>query len=264
MRFTSLFSLLIFSPMSLFSQNIFVGNYTGQINGDNIALTLQNSGGTNLSGLMKDSQQSYTVNGVANGNRLTGTAVESTLGLVFVLDGTLSGNQLSMKMTIEVGGQSNTMLVNFTKQGGVSQAATATSKPNNATTPQYSKPKLPSGATNDPNLVGNWVKQEHYSSGYGSDAMHGSFNQSMILLADGSVSDGGSRAGVSGSYYSASSTGEGQALPNVFWYNIANQLYLQVTQNGQTQALHLGKYYIENGKMLITGTNGNKVFLTRM
>jgi hypothetical protein len=243
--------------MSLISQNVFVGKYTGQVNGDNIEMTLQNNGVNTLNGNMKDSQQSYTVNASTNGNKLTGTAIESTMGLTFVLDGTLSGNQLSMKMTIEVGGQSNTMLVNFTKQGGVTQ--TTMTAP-----PQYSKPKLPSGATNDPNLVGNWVKQEHYSSGYGSDAMHGSFNQSMILLADGSVSDGGNQAGISGSFYSASSAGEVQALPNVSWYNIANQLYLQATQNGQTQAVHLGQYYIENGKMLITGANGVKLFLTRM
>jgi hypothetical protein len=254
MQLTSFISILILSPMSLISQNVFVGKYTGQVNGDNIEMTLQNNGVNSLNGNMKDSQQSYTVNASTNGNKLTGTALESTMGLTFVLDGTLSGNQISMKMTIEVGGQSNTMLVNFTKQGGsVSQA-----------TPQYSKPKLPSNASNDPNLVGNWVKQEHYNSGYGSDAMSGSFSQSMILFANGSVSDGGSRAGVSGSNYSGSSEGEGQALPNVLWYNIGNQLYLQATENGQSQTVHLGKYYIENGKMLITGANGNKLFLTKM
>jgi hypothetical protein len=257
MRLTSLFPILILSPMSLISQNVFVGKYTGQVNGDNIEMTLQNSGVNSLNGNMKDSQQSYTVNASTNENKLTGTAIESTMGLTFVLDGTLSGNQISMKMTIEVSGQSNTMLVNFIKQGG--------SKPQTAKeTPQYSKPKLPSGATNDPNLVGNWVKQEHYSSGYGSDAMSGSFSQSMILFANGSVSDGGSRAGVSGSNYSGSSEGGGQALPNVLWYNIGNQLYLQVTENGQPQTVHLGKYYIEYGKMLITGKNGNKLFLTKM
>jgi hypothetical protein len=242
--------------MSLISQNVFVGKYTGQVNGDNIEMTLQNNGDNTLIGQMKDSQQSYVVNASTNGNKLTGTALESTMGLTFELDGTLKGNQLPMKMIIEVNGQSNTMLVLFTKQGFVSQATTTAP-------PQYSKPKLPSNATNDPNLVGNWVKEEHYNSGYGSDAMSGSFSQSMILFANGSVSDGGSRAGVSGSNYSGSSEGEVQALPNVLWYNIGNQLYLQATENGQPQTVHLGKYYIENGKMLITGANGNKLFLTK-
>jgi hypothetical protein len=250
MRLTSLFSILILSQIPLFSQNTFVGKYTGQVNGDNIVLTLQNNGENTLTGNMKDSEQTYVVNVSFNGPKLTGT------GLTFVLEGTLSGNQLPMNMTIEIGGKTNTTLVQFTKQGSSISSTTTTP-------PQYSKPKLPSSATNDPNLVGNWVKQEHYSSGYGSDAMHGSFNQSMILLADGSVSDGGNQAGISGSFYSASSAGEGQTLPNVSWYNIANQLYLQATQNGQTQAVHLGQYYIENGKMLITGTNGNKLFLTK-
>jgi hypothetical protein len=249
--------------MSLISQNVFVGKYTGQVNGDNIEMTLQNNGENTLKGNMKDSEQTYVVNASFNGNKLSGTALESTMGLTFVLDGTLTGNQLPMKMTIEVGGQSNTMLVNFIKQGGVSQTKTAAPPPDNLGTGQYSKPKLPSNATNDPNLVGNWVKEEHYSSGYGSDAMSGSFSQSMILYANGSVSDGGSRAGVSGSNYSGSSEGGGEALPNVLWYNIGNQFYLQATENGQPQTVHLGKYYIENGKMLITGTNGNKLFLTK-
>jgi hypothetical protein len=263
MRLTSLFSILILSQMALFSQNVFVGKYTGQANGDNIEMTLQSNGENILTGNMKDSQQSYVVNASTNGNKLTGTAIESTMELTFVLDGTLNGNQLAMKMTIEVGGQSSTILVNFTKQGSSATQATKVVSPDNLGTGQYSKPKLPSGATNDPNLVGTWVKQEHYSSGYGSDAMHGSFNQSMILFANGSVSDGGSRAGINGSNYSASSEDNGEALPNVFWYNIANQIYLQGTQNGQTQSLHLGQYYIENGKMLITAPNGTKSFLTK-
>jgi hypothetical protein len=263
MRLTSFFSILILSPISLMSQNGFVGKYTGQVNGDNIEMTLQNNGQNTLVGNMKDSQQSYVVNASTDGNKLTGTAIESTMGLTFVLDGTLNANQLPMKMTIEVDGQSNTMLVLFTKQGFVSQPTTSAPPPDNLGTGQYSKQKVPAGATNDPNLVGNWVKEEHYRSGYGSDAMSGSFSQSMILFANGSVSDGGSRAGVSGSTYSGSSEGGAQVLPNVLWYNVGNQLYLQGTENGQTQTVHLGKYYIENGKMLITGTNGNKQFLTK-
>jgi prepilin-type processing-associated H-X9-DG protein len=264
MRLISLCSILILSQMSLSSQNVFVGKYTGQANGDNIELTLQNNGDNTFNGNMKDSQQSYIVNAATNGNRLTGTAIETTIGLTFVLDGTLSGNQLPIKMTIEVGGQSNTILVNFVKQGSQTPTATKTAAAENSEKSTVSKPKLPSGATHNPNLVGKWVKQEHYSSGYGSDAMHGSFNQSMILFADGSVSDGGTRAGISGSNYSASSADNGEAVPNVFWYNIDNQLYFQGTQNGQTQSVHLGQYYIENGKMLITATNGTKSFLTKM
>lgn len=35
------------------------------------------------------------------------------------------------------------------------------------------------------------------------------------------------------------------------------------TLNGQTQTVDVGKYYIENGKMLITASNGKKVLLTK-
>jgi hypothetical protein len=256
MRFLTFILFSVLSAAYLQAQNSFIGSYEGIYNNDKIYLTLNSTSGNILTGNMNDSQQKYVVKATANGNSIKGTAVESSLGLTFNLVGTLNGSQLPLKMTLNAGGQTVTLDVNFVKKG-------VSSNVSSATPPQYTKAKLPSGATNDPNLVGKWTKNEYYNSGYGDNAFGGSFSQSMVFMVDGSLSDGGSRASVSGSTYSGSSQGGAQALPNVIWYNINNQLYLQATENGQIQTVHLGKYYIENGKLLITGKNGQKLFLTK-
>ncbi|HSF89687.1 MAG TPA: hypothetical protein VLA46_09735, partial [Saprospiraceae bacterium] len=94
--------------------------------------------------------------------------------------------------------------------------------------------------------------------------MGAGFSQSMTFLANGQLSEGGSFATMSGSNYSGQSTGQGAGvIPGVKWYTIGNQLYMQVTENGQTQEVHLGRYYVENNNMLITGTNGEKILLKR-
>jgi hypothetical protein len=252
----SLFLTLILSSIAT-AQTAFIGSYKAFYNNDNMLLTLKSNGANSLTGEMTDSQQKYIVNATTKGNAIKGTAFEATLNITFTFEGSLNGSQLPLNFTLNANGQTANLAINFTKNEAASAAPTTTAPP------QYSKQQLPSGATNDPNLVGKWTKNESYNSGYGDNFQSGSFSQSMILFADGSVSDGGSRAGVSGSNYSGYSQGGGQALPNVLWYNINNQLYLQATENGKSQTIHLGRYYIENGKMLITGANGQKLFMTK-
>lgn len=253
----SAFWLLVFSTHSI-AQNPFVGTFQGIYNGDNIVLSLQNPSGNILTGKMTDSKQNYDVTATNTGAIIQGKAIEKTLNFTFVLNGVLKDNQLAMHMVLEYNGQKSQLNVVFYKQAS-STVASTTPKPITNTT----KIQLPSGAQHDPNLVGMWAKNDTYSSGYGDNAMGGSFEQSMIFFADGTVGDGGSRASVSGSNYSGYSEGGGQALAGVYWYNIENQLYLYASKDGQTENLHLGKYYIENRAMLITGTNGKKQLFTK-
>jgi hypothetical protein len=238
-----------------FSQTNFAGTYSGTLNGDQLELTLQKGSGNALSGKMKDSQQQYEVTATINGNKLSGKAVETTWGIEFAMNGTLTGNKLNMELTLNVLGTKQVMNVEFLRKVA---AATPSSVSNDK------KPGLPPNARNDSRLVGTWAKEELYNSGYGDNYMGSSFTQSMIFYQDGSVADGGSQSTISGSNYSGNSQGAGSGkLPGVVWYNIDNQLYLRATQNGQTETVHLGKFYIENGKMLITGPDGKKTLLSR-
>ena len=123
---------------------------------------------------------------------------------------------------------------------------------------------FPSGASHPQELLGTWTKEELYQSGQGDSYMGASASESMTFLAGGRMAESGSSATISGSNYSGQSSGQGTGvIPGLVWYTIGNQLYLQVTENGQTQNVHLGKYYVENNNMLITGTNGEKILLTR-
>ena len=63
--------------------------------------------------------------------------------------------------------------------------------------------------------------------------MGASSSQKLILYSNGSVADGGSQTTISGSNYLGQSEGTFQALPNVFWYNVSNQLYLVSIEEAQ-------------------------------
>jgi hypothetical protein len=247
----SIVFMFVFTLLSM-SQNPFVGTFEGTYNGDKVVLTLQNPNGNNLIGKMKDSQQNYEVTAVNNGNAIQGKALEKTLNLTFNLSGVLNNTQLTMQMTLNYNGQTAQFDIVFNKKGGNSPQNVASNNINI---------KFPVGATHDANVVGMWAKNETYNSGSGDNFMGANFQQTMIFYADGSVGDGGSSASMSGSNYSGSSSGAGKALPGLYWYTIGNQLYLFATQNGQSETVHLGKYYIENGAMLITGTNNVKLLL---
>ena len=253
---TSLFSLLfLFNAYCLYAQKAFEGTFTGVYNGDNITLTLspQVTVGANLSGKMKDSEQSYDITANASSNSMQGTAVQTTLGLNLPFEASLSGNQLSIAFDLTAFGTNQKMLVNLTKQG-TSLAQTTTS----------AKPAPVIKGKRDPAIVGSWTKSESYSSGYGDNYIGGTTQSSMTFHADGSLVDGGSRAVVSGSYFGGD-TGTSQAKPleGVSWYSENNNIYLVITEKGTTKTLKLGRYYIENGKMLITGDNGKKELFSK-
>ncbi len=242
------------------AQNPFVGTFTGVLNGDNIKLILQESSNNMLIGKMTDSQQVYEVNGTSNGSKMAGTAVEKALNLTFQLNGTIKDNRLSMNLTIEISGQKHDMQVDFTKQG-VASASTKVAEQ----TPQYNKPKMPSGGKIDANLVGKWVNEQQYNSGSGTDFFGSSSTQSLVFFADGSLSDGGGSVSISGGNYYGNSSDKGHPmpLPNVSWYVQNQHIFIMAIENGQTQTANLGKYYIENGAMLITGNNGKKLLFQK-
>ncbi len=256
--FFTLFSTAAFSQN--FAQNPFIGTFTGALNGDNITLTMQTTSDNKLVGKMTDSQQSYQVNASTNGSKMEGTAVEKTLGLTFFLNGNINGNHLLMDLTIEVLGQKQAMKVDFTKQN-----AGLTSTKTTEQTPQYNSTKMPSNGKIDPEVVGKWVNEQLYNSGSGDNFFGGSTTQNLIFFEDGGLSDGGNSATMSGRNYSGSSSNNSQSsrIPNVRWYVQNQHIFILGMENGQSQTIDLGKYYIENGAMLITGNNGKKLLLRK-
>ncbi len=239
--FFTLFSLTV-----AFGQD-FSGHYTGTYNGDNVNMTIESAGPGHWSGLITDSQQEYKVTASNQGSNLTGTATCESLGISFDLTGQLKGNTLDVKMNF-LGVE---MLVLFTKAGKTAPATAAARS--------SAMPELPAGARHDPALVGKWMHQENYNSGVGMDGYY-SNNTYLAFNADGTLSDYG------GETMMGSNTGSGQSsnagmgvIPGVKWYSDKNSLYLVANEKGKTETVRLGRYYIENGALLITADNGTKV-----
>ena len=242
----SAFGAVLTGILTLAAQN-FSGNYTGFINEtETVTLSLNMQQQDVYSGTLKDSQQSYEVNAVSLDGKLTGTATESNLGLTFDLEGILQGNQLTLNLAVL--GSVTTVLM--TKAG---TAATNT-KPAPSTATATPKP-----GKRDPNVVGKWTHQTNYNSGYGQEGTM-SNEESIIFNDEGTLSNGGSRTVTGGSDWSGTSgSAAGGVIPGLYWYTENQQIFLTTTQNGKTETASLGRYYIEDGKMLITGADGTKM-----
>ncbi|HMQ48918.1 MAG TPA: hypothetical protein PKA00_15715 [Saprospiraceae bacterium] len=232
------------------------GEYRGTLNGDQIVLVLHQQG-TSLSGTLRDSYQTYQITAEAAGNKLAGDAKEASLGLTFTLLAERRDDLIKGQLLLDYQGQLIETPFTVSKVGQ-----------NKVSTPQPpvagSKIPFPEGATLPTALSGSWIKSESYNSGYGSDFMGANFSQTMTFYSDGSLSEDGSNATMSGSNYSGQSSGGSSGkLEGIAWYAIGNQLYLMVFDQGAWQSLHLGKWYVEGNHLLITGVNGEKLLLSR-
>ncbi|MCE2821298.1 MAG: hypothetical protein LW693_02610 [Saprospiraceae bacterium] len=243
----SVFSILIalFAISSIFSQS-FAGKYNGVYQSEPVVLTLVASDGGAYSGVLDDSHNKYDVTARGQGGELTGQARESSLGLTLQLRGALKGNQLALKLGI----MGVELPIDLYREGG-------------GEVPARQPVSTVSGRQRDQALVGSWTSQSNYNSGgFGQGSM--SSESTLILLADGRVADGGSRTVVGGSGWSGSSGGSATGVVDgVYWFTENKKLYLQADQNGKTEVQSLGKYYIENNRLLITADNGNKVLFYR-
>jgi hypothetical protein len=254
----ALFIIVIWIKVTTISaQQSWTGTYTGTLDRDQIILTLTTTGKNAMSGTMTDSANKYDVNGTYKGNTFTGTANEKTLGLTFEMMATLNGNTMQTTLILDVFGSKEKMEILFTKKATETKSLNIADK----------TVKSPvDGKSRDPQVIGTWVKESNYNSGYGFNDSYGSMSVSekMEFLADGSMSDGGSSAHVSGSNYAGNSTSnQVNKIEGLSWYTSNKKIYLVATQNQQSQTIELGKYFIENNKMLITGTNGEKLLLTK-
>ena len=247
---------LLFHTIVLFSQNSFIGNYQGYLNGDNVSLQLESTKGNALKGIMKDSENTYTVTGTWDKNNFQGRAVEQLLGIEFEMLATLSGSILHTDLTFDLFGLKQKMEIQFQKANTNATVAVAASDIKNPV----------STKSRDPEVIGVWTHETNYSSGYSFNDTYGSMSsrETMVFLSDGRMADGGSSTVIGGSNYSGKSSDQGgNIMAGVFWYTEKNKIYLHITDGGQTQTVELGKYYVENGRMLITGTNGEKLLLTK-
>lgn len=236
----------------VFAQSRFSGTYRGYYNNETIGLTLNHIRDNQLNGKLSDASSVYDVVAEFEGNRFAGDALNPGLGLKPVILGELKNGVLSIVLVFDIAGTRSEIKVDMQKvpdqkENGILSTTDVV---------------IPKNATNDIKLVGTWVKEENYNSGAGSDFMGSTFSQSMTFFEDGTLADNGSTATISGNnYFGQSKSKETVKIPGLVWYTRANQLYLGMVQNGIQQEVHLGRFYVENGNMLITNSNGTKMLL---
>lgn len=256
--FLFLSCLLVFTHNGL-TQASWQGKYRGTFNGDSVFLEFVLVQDGQASGTMHDSYNHYVVQGLVMDSVFSGTAQENTLGLTFQMTSLLRGDMMATQMVFDYLGMQNKMDIFFTREIPVSLKVS--NKPSNATA------KNPvSGRHRDRSIAGLWSKESNYSSGYGSNNTYGSMStkEYMEFLPDGRIATGGSSTVIGGSNYTGITSDRGnQVAEGWFWYSEGNRIYLHIVQQGQGQDVALGKYYIENGRMLITADNGVKMLLTR-
>ena len=223
--------------------------YYGSINGSTIELTLNKTGELNYSGTLKDEQQTYTVLATRENDCFSGNALEKQLNINLPIKGCFKDDNIEMHIDFSNYGVTELQRVVLSqKKAEHKTVSTNTNKENR-----------------DSRLVGLWKQEQLYNSGYGDNSFGGSYTQKAIFYADGSMADAGSETYISGNDYSGNSTTQGSnKVPGVSWHTKNNHLFFTVSQNGQSQTTNAGKYYIDNGRMLITDANGNKTLLLKV
>ena len=247
------FSLCLVLPGFLWAQqDPYAGTFTGSLQGDPITLELAPAGANRLTGQMRDSQQAFTVTAETSDGAIRGSAAESTYGITLDFTGRLSGNALTLTFTVQ-GMDMEGFDVAFTRAGSTSQQA---STPTGVI--------VKDGRTRDPALVGTWVNEQIYNSGYGDNFMGSTTITRITLARDGRVYEGASSTTMGGSNYTGQSTGQGAGeVPGVRWYTKDREIWFSVTQDGVTQQARMGRYAVDGANMLVTADNGEKMLFRK-
>ena len=97
----NLLVLFIFFYSALLSQ--WLGSFEGSLNGDIVKVNITSQSNSKIVGEMFDSQQKFNIKGDLKGNKMTGEAVEQSLGLKFTLLGELKGdNSINFNLIINI------------------------------------------------------------------------------------------------------------------------------------------------------------------
>ena len=134
---------------------------------------------------------------------------------------------------------------------------------NTSDTTQSETSSNPESNQMDPEVVGTWMHETVNSLGSSGDQTFIQKQELMTFGEDGSLTYGGSKTTVGGNM-SDYSEQAGSAIPNVFWHTKENCIYLTAKdKSGKQETAKMGKYYIENGKMLITSDDGTQLVLVK-
>lgn len=251
-------SFILFTSSRLLGQGM-SGTWAGTLGSPaNSAISLQSAilwkvSGQQINGELQiragERVDQYQLQGTITNTKAKGTATYPVDGSIFQFETTLLNGQLLVKL-----GQNG----NVTMSGTLTRANVG-EKPGETRVAPSNSTASTDGLYRDPALVGAWQTSSNYGGGGTDGGFYGSTSSIMILKADGTFGNGGSSGYASGAGVSVQSSGKGNSIlyaqlaaVGARWFTKGNLFCVRLRVNGQMQDVPSAKYYVENGKLLIT------------
>lgn len=230
------------------NNNPLEGDYTTIVEGSTVNLNIKVNNQDEVSGKMDDGINTYQLKAFITDQGMSGLLQELNEGIDLILSGTIIGNslQLDLQMTSPVKAEPFTLT--FQKVGSTAEKT------------QSSNKKTEKNKERDPRLVGVWVYEQIYNSGYGYEGASMNYYETLVFLEDGRVFSGEGGVQVSGSYFSGSSSGPASSPTDEFWHTKDNRmLFDSPDKNGNLVTTDAGRYFIDDQyRMMVTADNGSK------
>ena len=206
------------------------GTYYGDINGTTATLTLDQQGQT-VSGKIDAGGYIYNISGSLSNDQFTGQLSDPQTQGKMACDGSMQNDQVSLTIKDYNSGQLYTLV--FSKN-----------KSNTSVHPKSNS----AGIERDPNLIGNWLYSNSYTSGdFGFTTQY-----RLIINLDGSYLYGDAKMAGGGPASSVSSEGGGYTKGQ--WKTQNKTIYINEGSGWQAYA----GYYVEGNSMLMKFSDGSK------
>jgi hypothetical protein len=207
------------------------GTYYGDINGTSATLNL-NQEGPSISGQIDASGYIYNLSGKSENQQFLGELFDPQTQGKMSGTGTIQDDEVSLVIKDPTSGQSFTLNFSKTNPGGIS------SQSNNQA----------AGVERDPNLIGNWIYSDSYTSGdFGFTTQY-----RLIVNPDGTYLYGDAKMAGGGPGVGGISEGGGYTKGQ--WKTQNKIIHINEGYGWQPYA----KYYVEGNSMMMTFSDGSK------
>lgn len=233
----------------------FAGAYQGNIHGTPASMTLQQQG-NQVSGVIDASGYRYNLQGKVNQSQSQGMLIDPQTQGQMQYQAALNGSMINMTISAQnqQTGQMQSFNIQFTKgAGGTGMGGTMGSQQGQGQQGYANQGTPNDGFERDQRLVGSWIQSDSYTSGDHSFATQ----NRLIVQPNGTFLFGDSK--VAGGGPGMSGTTGGGGYEQGYWRTQNSLIYVK----GQGNWTPFARYYIENGRMLLTFDDGSRQILYR-
>lgn len=223
---------ILFSIIS-YTQIDFTGEYTGIVNGDKTTIRLVQKN-NQITGEYAEPAGTYQIHAAASQNKISGKLLILNTTELATFTGVLNESTLELDMLL-LG--VTKLKASFVKQGTINNTPSITAAIDKK--------------DRDPNVLGNWIKEEVINSGFGGNAAslvtvyYLRFNTDGTFVQEKSGSAGGS---------TWSQVGNRSLDAQGHWYTQNNVMYIKI--QGQADYVMLNKYLFHETNLVFKTPDG--------